>query len=133
MLVLRLFHTDNPEELGNCRPIALLSVLTEINEDVIKTRLLIFLNRTFFSPQKYSFTKGTNTADAMSDLLGGVCRALNKREKAAGLFIDFSKGFHLVDHEVSLHKSDRTSIRGLAKDLFTSCLPGRFQRVQVDG
>lgn len=48
-----------------------------------------------------------------------------------GLFIDFTKAFDNVDHELLLAKLFRYGIRGVALNLLKSYLQGRTQKVQL--
>ncbi|KAF4514043.1 UNVERIFIED_CONTAM: hypothetical protein B566_EDAN018778 [Ephemera danica] len=57
---------------------------------------------------------------------------INAINKSLGLFIDLSKAFDLVDHEIFLRKLYRTCIRGIALERFRSYLRNRKLSVYVN-
>ena len=56
---------------------------------------------------------------------------LDKNELTVGIFIDLSKAFDNVDHDIVFTKLDHYGIRGLANDWFHSYLKGRQQFVHI--
>ena len=53
--------------------------------------------------------------------------AFNESKYTLGIFIDLSKAFDTVDHEILLKKSDMYSIKGKNFKWFHSCLTNRKQ------
>ena len=62
-----------------------------------------------------------------------VSKAMNKKKKTLGLFLDFSKAFDLIDHKILLEKLSNCGIRGIAKKWFESYLSNSKQQVQING
>jgi hypothetical protein len=56
---------------------------------------------------------------------------LDDKEVSIGLFLDLSKVFDLVDHEILLRKMSEMGIRGIALKWFQSYLNNRIQRVEI--
>lgn len=57
---------------------------------------------------------------------------LNSREFSVNLFVDFSKAYDTVDHEILLRKLYKSGVRGLPHKLLTSYLSNRKQVVNVN-
>lgn len=51
---------------------------------------------------------------------------------SCGIFLDFSKAFDTVDHDILIKKVDFYGIRGIAKDWFASYLSDHQQFVTVN-
>lgn len=61
-----------------------------------------------------------------------ISAAIDSKQIALGLFIDLSKAFDTVNHEILLSKLEFYGIRGLALEWFRSYLSGRLQQVQFN-
>ena len=57
---------------------------------------------------------------------------MDKKELTCGIFIDLSKAFDTVNHNILIKKLEHYGIRGIALDLFKSYLCNRKQFVQID-
>lgn len=120
------------EELGNHRPISILSPLSKILEKVIKSRLYNYLDAIkFFHKGQYGFRERMGTSSAIIDLISNIHDNLDLKKAAGGLFIDLKKAFDTVDHNILLIKMERIGIRGLALEWFKSYLSNRFQSVRI--
>ena len=116
------------------RPISLLCSLSKILEKLIHTRVSNFLEKQQFFPKtQFGFRKGLSTTHAISLLVNTITKAMNKKQKTLGLFLDFSKAFDLIDHKILLYKLSKCGIRGVARKWFESYLENRTQQVQVNG
>ena len=62
-----------------------------------------------------------------------IHRLLDDGNYVIGIFIDFTKAFDTVDHEILLHKLHRYGIRGHVNDFFRSYLTNRTQYTYVNG
>jgi retron-type reverse transcriptase len=62
-----------------------------------------------------------------------IYAAIEKKNFAAGIFLDLSKAFDTVNHSLLLDKLEKAGIRGIALKLLRSYLTGRTQFVSVNG
>ena len=58
---------------------------------------------------------------------------MNEKNYVIGIFVDFTKTFDTVDHNILLSKLDRYGIRGYANNFFRSYLMNREQYNFVNG
>ena len=70
---------------------------------------------------------------ALVEFSDNIHRLLDDGNYVIGIFIDFTKVFDIVDHEILLHKLHRYDIRGHANDFFRSYLTNRTQYTYVNG
>ena len=69
---------------------------------------------------------------ALIKLYGKITCAIDNREITVGVFIDLSKGFDTVDHNMLLEKLHHYGIRDLALNWFRSYLSNRQQYVEFN-
>lgn len=62
---------------------------------------------------------------AMHNLLKSVITAMDQRTPVAALYMDLTKAFDFVDHDVLLRKIESYGIRGVALTLIKSYLNNR--------
>ena len=56
-----------------------------------------------------------------------IQNSIDNREYSCGTFLDLSKAFDTVNHEILISKMEHYGIRGVANDWFASYLSGRSQ------
>ena len=69
---------------------------------------------------------------AVTDLLTLVYDNIHEKKYSALIFLDIQKAFDTVDHNILIAKLEHYGIRGIAKNLFESCLQNRQQFVALD-
>ena len=98
----------------------------------MKQQLVKFLNGIhFFSNNQYGFREGKRTEDALLDFESKVLDGINNGDKIGGLFLDITKAFDCVNHNILLDTLWNCGIRGLAHDWFKTYLTERKQCVRV--
>ena len=132
--VTPVFKADDPTQVGNYRPISVLSVFSKIFERVIQGRLLSYLNKEgSILGSQYGFRRGHSTDMAILDMVESIRKAWEKGEACLGVFIDFKKAFDTVDHCILLAKLEHLGIRGAPLELLRSYLSNRSQYVVFNG
>ena len=67
----------------------------------------------------------------LSYIIDQVQKAIEDYDYSCGIFLDFSKAFDTVNHNILLSKLQFYGIRSVVKDWFTSCLRNRMQTVSL--
>jgi retron-type reverse transcriptase len=81
--------------------------------------------------QQFGFRKGHSTSHALNFSINNIENAMNNKEHVLAVFIDLSKAFDTIDHEILLHKLWHYGIRGRAHKLLGSYLSNRNQYTNV--
>jgi len=117
---------------SNYRPISTLSVLSKLFEKLMARQLIHFLkSHDILSTCQFGFKENSSTSDAILEFLDRLYGSLNRKELTIAVFLDFSKAFDTVSHDILLKKLDHMGIRGVVLEWFRSYLCGRKQYVNV--
>ena len=131
--VIPLFKSGEKTDVQNYRPISILPILSKIIEKVVHHQLYGFLQRNrILSPNQYGFRKKLSTSDAITDMLQFLYDKLDNGHIVISFFLDFSKAFDTVNHNILLKKLERYGIRGLPLEWFRSYLSNRKQFVSTN-
>ena len=68
---------------------------------------------------------------ASHSFIESVQEALDKHLFAVGIFLDLSKAYDVINHEILLEKLDSYGVRGFANMWFKSYLTNRTQVVKI--
>ena len=128
-----LFKGGNKQLLDNYRPISLLPTISKILEKIMYTHIYQFLdqNHTFFKSQ-YGFRKKHSCEHAVTELIGEICKGLENSKETLALFIDLSKAFDTINHDILFKKLERYGIRGVVLKWFKSYLKDRNIRAKCN-
>ena len=127
-----IYKKDNEELLENYRPVSTLPIFGKIFEKLIFNRLYQFFedNKTIYQNQ-YGFRKGHSTNHALNYSVNYIEKQMKSKKHTLGIFIDLSKAFDTLDHEILLAKLSNYGIEGNALKLIKSYLSNRKQLVSV--
>ena len=99
-------------------------------------RLLRFLNNhNILSDNQYGFPKHHSTASAyvLALLYDKISSAIDNKECTVGIFIDLSKAFDTIDHNILILKLEHYGVPGTSLRGFESYLRNRQQYVEFNG
>ena len=131
--VIPIFKKGDSTSVNNYRPISILSPINKIFEKIIYSRLINYIDKSnILYKYQYGFRKKHSTEHALIELVDQIRASFGDKKMTCGIFIDLSKAFDTVNHQILLHKLEHYGIRGKALDLFKSYLSNRKQYVQID-
>ena len=74
-------------------------------------------NDTFYTKQ-FAFRSKHSTGHAILCIIDRIQKAIDNRSFSCGIFLDFSKAFDTVNHEILINKLEYYDFRGLVKQWF---------------
>ena len=129
--VVPIYKTDDPELFKNYRPISILSNFSKVFERVMYNRLIEFIERfEILYCYQFGFRKNNSTNFALIHLTNKIATAIDQNKITAGVFVDLSKAFDTLNHQILFSKLERYGIRGVALQWIKSYFENREQFVQ---
>ena len=127
-----IFKKGDRSDFRNYRPISVLPLLSKIFERLLYNRLLDYCtSNSILTPFQFGFRPKLTTQDATLNLTEYLYEALNNKEIAVSVFIDYSKAYDTVNHGILLKKMEKYGINGIALDLIKNYLTNRKQCVRI--
>lgn len=131
-LVLPLLKGGDPTNLDNYRPISRLSVMAKLFESLLNEQIKHFLaDHSVLSPMQSGFRQGHSTVTAVASVTNDIITALDNKKSCAALFIDLSKAFDTVCHDLLLERLKSIGFSPSVIKWFSNYLSGRTQCVTV--
>ena len=109
-------------------------VFSKILERLMYNRLLYFINKhKLLYDLQFGFRNKHSTCLALIFLIDKISEALENGNFVLGVFLDFSKAFDCVNHDILIRKLEHYGIRGIALDWMRSYISDRKQFVCFKG
>ena len=119
--VTPVYKSGDVTNPGNYRPISVLSPFSKILEKLVYNQLYDFLEKhNILYRYQFGFRKGHSTEQAIFEITDTLKQALDKKLVTCGVFLDFSKAFDTVNHNILLSKLYHYGIQYCAKVMQTS-------------
>ena len=113
--VIPVFKADDPTLFSNYRPISILPAFSKLFEKVMYNRLINFLNlHNILYSKQFGFRNNRSTALALIDLINNISSAIDRNETTLGIFLDLSKAFDTINHEILCQKLQHYGIQDTA-------------------
>ena len=129
-----IYKKEDEELMQNYRPISTLPIFGKIFEKIIFSRLYnFFVSQGLLHSKQFGFRKNHSTSHALNYSISQIKSALRRGDHVLGIFIDLSKAFDTIDHDILLKKLEHYGVRGQPLALLKSYLSDRSQCVNVLG
>ena len=120
-------------DVNNYRPVFILPILSKMFERIVYSRVYSFLEKyNLLNHSQYGFRKGKSTIQALLDQIKFVYKNIDSGNVVISFFIDFSKAFDCIDHDILLQKLDHYGIIAIPKRWFQLYLSNRKQYVSIN-
>ena len=134
--VIPLFKSGDQHIFNNYRPISILPAFSKILEKVVSIKLMKFMeSQNLLFQHQYGFRPRHSTIHPIIHLLNKIAIANDKPSKdlTLSVFIDLSKAFDTISHNILLKKMENLGIRGVARTWFENYLSNRHQYMELYG
>ena len=126
--VIPVFKKGDTKLCKNYRPISILSTFSKIFEKIMNLQITYYLDgNNVITDHQYGFRKKRSTRDAIVSLADRALSAMNNGNSVLGIFLDFSKAFDTINHQILLNKLIKINFNQSAVQLIKSYLHNRQQ------
>ena len=127
-------HKKGPKtSANNFRPISLTSHIIKIFERVLRKKLVHFLEENkIINQNQHGFRKNCSCLTQLLSHTNYIFQLLSQDVEVDTIYVDFSKAFDKVDHEILLKKLELYGVNGRYHKWIRSFLTGRKQTVLLN-
>lgn len=127
-----IFKKGDKSNVNNYRPIALLPAISKIYEKAVHNQLVDFLEKNnILNDYQHGFRQGRSVITAATDFIESVLDSLDNHEQTVGLFLDLSKAFDSLSHDLLYFRLHNLGIQKLPLNWLKSYLCNRKQFVEI--
>ena len=124
--VTPIFKSGDKDNVSNYRHISILPVFSKVLERIMYNRVYNHLDSEGLLYEKqFGFQRNNSTEHAILQLTRDITDSFEKGEYKLGVFIDLSKAFDTVDHQILIKKLQYYGIDGTALEWFKSYLSNK--------
>ena len=132
--VIPLFKKGDKTSIENYRPISLLPCMSKVLEKIINIQLYdYFQSNNLLYKSQYGFRIHHSTEFASLELVDTIQQQLDLKLDPFAVFLDMSKAFDTLDHEILMQKFSFYGVQNTSLNLFKSYLSERSQFVSIGG
>ena len=132
-LVTPVYKASEENIYSNYRPISVLPCFSKILEKLMYKRLIDYIHKNgILTDCQYGFRSNVSTNYAIIELVDKIRKAIVNNEFTVGIFLDLSKAFDTVNHDILLSKLYFCGIRGSCHAWIKDYLSNRKQIVKYN-
>ena len=131
--VVPIHKKGDHTSLNNYRPISILNTINKIFEKILHVRLTKYIDDfNLLYKFQFGFRKNHSTELALIEMVDQIRKSMDNGNITCGVFVDLSKAFDTVNHDILIGKLEHYGIRGTALELFKSYLQNRKQYTSLN-
>ena len=125
-----LFKSGEYDIVSNYRPISVLPVFSKLLERIMYNRVYSHITKHLLLYEKqFGFQKQCSTEHAILQLTKEIYESFDQKKFTLGVFVDLSKAFDTVNHEILISKLSYYGIKSTYINWFKSYLTNRKQYI----
>ena len=130
--VIPIYKKGDNEDPDNYRPISITSSLAKVFEQILREQMNEYLERNkLLGPLQFGFRAKYSTTDALLFATENIRKDLDDNRSTAAAFLDLSKAFNSMSHEILLEKLHHLNFDEKAIKMIKSFLTDRCQMVKL--
>ena len=103
--VIPIYKKGDKEDPDNYQPISITSSLAKIFEQILREQMNEYLERNnLLGPMQFGFRAKYSTTDALLYATENIRKDIDDNQSTAAAFLDLSKAFDSMSHEIFLEK-----------------------------
>lgn len=132
--IVPVFKKGDCAIISNYRPICILPFLSKVFEKLLDIRIANYINKfNILTPSQFGFRAAYFTELALLSLTDKLKKAIDVGYYAGSVFVDFTKAFDTINHNILFMKLEAIGATGPALLLIKNYLLNRSQVVSVSG
>lgn len=132
--IFPVFKKGDNTSLKNYRPIFILSFFSKVIEKLFEQGVLNYFKKfDILTPREFFFHPGSSTNFALIALADQSKKAIDEGKPVGSLFVDFSKAFDSINHNILFQKLASYGIVGVPLNLIRNYLLDREETLNVSG
>ena len=133
-LIPPIHKGGSKSEPANYRPVALTSHIIKVLEKVVRNKLVDFLESNgHMNDNQHGFRSGRSCLTQLLKHHDQIISLMEQHQNVDVVYLDFSKAFDKVDHNIVLAKAHNMGVQGKLLDWIREFLTNRKQSVVVNG
>ena len=124
-----LWKSGEKTDPNNYRPKSILSSVSKVFERLLFNRISHFIDQ--LHKNQIGFRSKRSCVHAIAEITEETRKGLDARKEVFSCFMDLSKSFDTVDHQILLYKIEKYGLRGKVFDILKNYLEDRFQYIEI--